>query len=118
MKIEMREIIINREVYIANDGTEFDDYDECAGYEIELLEKTLSFYDEQLNESTLNGCLFVKLATRKDVDAFIALCEWHGITARGIADEGVYSYSEAGSGGWIDMTAVIAKINGGNNEKT
>ena len=116
MKQITKEVTIVKDIYIADDGTEFDDIDKCKDYEIECSEKTLRFYDKYGNKSDICGCLFVALDTREDVDALITVCEYRGITTRGIANEGVYSYITDDNGMWINITEKIAKINGGNNE--
>lgn len=44
MKIEPREMTVTKELYIADDGTEFEDYDDCGEYEMGLIEKNTQVF--------------------------------------------------------------------------
>lgn len=117
MKTETRKVTVEQEVYIANDGQEFDNEDDCLSHERDLLEEKLEFYGFDLWESDFENCVYVKTTTKEDVQNLITLAEMEGVTLKGIeVDEpGIYMY-ESRSDGWTNITKVIDIINGGNTD--
>lgn len=111
MKTEIRKVTVEREVYIAIDGKEFNDKDDCESYEYELLEKKLQFYDDKCGKSDLDSCTYVKLISEQDVADLISICAYHGISCEGISSAGIYMYDNYN--GWLNITEVISNIYGG-----
>lgn len=112
MKIETREITVTKDVYIADDGTVFHNKYDCESYEYGLIEKTIEFYDQNLNKCDFDSCTYVKLVTEKDVENLIRMCEYSGCFITGIDSPGLYMFDDR-SDGWIDLTNVLSTIYGG-----
>jgi hypothetical protein len=121
MKVETREITITKEMYIADDGTEFHNEDACKQYEFDLLESKLALYNESYDKSTLEACTYAKLSTYVDVENMHKACEYSGITSEGIRGPGIYMYTNqfANPDFWVNITEAVAAINGGTtNDQT
>ena len=116
MRIEKRKVTIEKEVYIASDGTEFEDEDLCEGHEYTLIENRLGFYDREGYSSSIDRCSYVYLTTKEEISDFLSLCKWTGITSRGIESEGLYFYTDKG---WINISNPVKKIlKGAKNDQT
>ena len=118
MKIETRKITVEQEVYIAEDGKEFDNEDECRSYEHQLIGRRLAMYSYQCAEiDSVTCCRYVKLDTPDQVAEFMVLCIDGRVSIRGIEEPGVYIYTEGTYGdsktAWINMSKVIDIMNGG-----
>lgn len=113
MKIEVREVKVMQEIYIADDGKEFDDYDDCMDHERELEKSKIAMYDRDRNRITdFDACIYVNLITGSDVDTFIWLCASEACTAHGINKPGIYmwdNYYEV----WVNLDQVMIDIRGG-----
>lgn len=115
MKISKKKITVEQEIYIADDGTQFDDIDECEAHEMRLAGKRLNMYTyEYARTSSVNDCLYVKLNTEEEVSTFINLCKFDGVSPKGIEKVGLYMYTEGGYGrcneAWTNLTEVIKRI--------
>lgn len=115
MKTEIRKVTVEKEVYIADDGMEFEDEYDCEAYEMRLIGKRLKMYDYKFEKSCSAGdCYYVKLDTNKEVDWFIALCRYEGIASKGINGPGTYQYVEGTYGrskeAWVDLNDIISKL--------
>lgn len=113
MKTEFREVVVKQPVYIADDGREFDDEDECADYEFNLLEASLTYYNNEVEVTDdVEGCYFINLSTATDVKRFKKICDTCGCTTDGIDKPGVYMYIDGRDGRWTNMEEAIIKIKG------
>lgn len=113
MKIEMREVKVMQEMYIADDGKEFDDYDECMDYESGLRMSQIKMYDFNRNTTMfVSMCEYVNLVTESDVDAFIYKCRLSGINTVGLDKPALYMW-EGICGTWINLDQVMVDIRGG-----
>ena len=111
MKIEKREIVVTKEVFVAFDGMEFDNQDDCMDHEYRITEAKLSFYDYKFKKSILDECAYARLDTEEDVKLMISLCDYQGIVSKGIVNPGVYIYSNDRSGDcWVNMTETVNRI--------
>ena len=109
MKVETRKVTVEQNVYIAEDGKEFDDKDECENYEFRLIEKSLKFYTRKFEECDLESCTYVYLRTDDEVLKLIRLCDLDGITTECLDSVGTYVYDNH-IDRWINMSAAIARI--------
>ena len=115
MKTEIRKITIDREVYIAEDGREFENEGSCELYEMQLLEKRFKMYDIHVLETNdIESCFYVKLDTQEDVDAFITCDAYNDMTTDGLEGPGVYFYNEHDYK-WTNMTEIMSKLEGSND---
>ena len=112
MKIEKREVVVTKEIFIAVDGKEFNTEDACREHEYDINESKLAFYDRNFKKSTLDACTYVRLDTKEDVKLMLSLCDYQDITDIGIEDPGVYIYVDRGDY-WINMSEAISHICGG-----
>ena len=115
VRTETRQVVVEQEVYIADDGTEFDDEDDCKGYEIRLAGQKLKMYDYTGKAgASIDYCQYVKLTTERDVEAFIEVCKFDGISYRGIEQPGVYTYVEGSYGrgnvAWVNISKIMESI--------
>lgn len=113
MKVEQREVVVTKEVFIAVDGTTFDDEDDCLEHEYFINEAKLALYDHKFEKSTLDSCSYVRLDTEEDVELMRSLCEYQGLTDRGIIEPGIYMYMGHYTERWINISEVIMRIRGG-----
>lgn len=121
MKVKTKKIIIEQEVYIADDGKEFDDEDDCRGYEMSLVAARLIMYThKRVRTNSVTNCWYAKLDTDEDVSSFINLCEFDGVSHKGIDKAGLYMYTEGGYGygneAWTNLSEIINSI--GESEDT
>lgn len=113
MIIEMKEVVVKQEVYIANDGKEFDDYDDCVEHEIKLAEASMEFYDSDFEKSDLESCTYVEVNTPEEIEALIDLCKYYGISHKGISEKtGIYMYYDRGDT-WKNISDAVDRIRTG-----
>lgn len=114
MKTKTKLVTVEQEIYIAEDGKEFDDQDDCLSHERDLREETLEFYDYNFMPSNLENCTYVKTVTQEDVNNLLYLCHIDGISHDGITDKpGIYMYM-LHPDEWVNITEAVAIIYGGN----
>lgn len=109
MKIETRKVLVEREVYIASDGTEFDDENECEGYEMRLIEEQMLFFDSEFRRTVIERCAYAVLRTDEEVKQFKHVCDYMGYADRGLNQSGVYMYSESDDR-WLNLYEVMENI--------
>lgn len=121
MRVETRKVTIEEEVYIADDGTEFDDKEECETHE--LLEKgsQLLMIDYRgYDTDSIDDCWAVNLRSFVETETFVALCKYSDISAKGVEGPGVYIYTEGTYGNrndaWTNISTIMNALNGGNND--
>ena len=111
MKIETREMTVQQQVYVANDGAEFVSEEECVDYEFRLLEESLKLYDSKYNKvDNVDSCYCADLTTEADVKSFMRACITYGITTEGIDEPGIYIYCSYDN--WVNIDKVISHIRG------
>lgn len=118
MKTETRKVTVEQEVYIAEDGTEFEDLDECEAYETRLIGKHLIMYTFAHDPTdSVEDCWYVKLDTREAVSDFISLCRYEEVSPEGLQEPGVYMYTEGCYGRrnntWTNIAKIFDILNGG-----
>ena len=113
MKIEKREVVVTKEVFIAVDGKEFNEENDCREHEYLISEAKLALYDYKFKKSTIDECAYARLDTEEDVELMLSLCRYQGISSKGIVNPGVYIYSYDHGDCWINMTECIERICGG-----
>lgn len=121
MREKTKKIIIEKIVYISDDGKEFEDYDDCEAYEMSLEANRLNMYTHKyVRTNSVTNCWYVKLNTEKEVSTFINLCKFDGISHKGIENVGLYMYTEGGYGygneAWTNLSEIINSL--GESEKT
>ena len=110
MKSEMRKITIEQEVFVAFDGTEFTDEDDCTDYEIGLKLQRFQMLDHNFRLcSSVEECQYVNLKTKEDVEEFIDICVYIGIDCEGLDRPGVYMYYYHGDS-WTNISEIIEKF--------
>lgn len=115
MKTEIREVTVKQEVYIADDGTEFMDEEECMDHDFYLLEQTLDMYNSDcIRVANAESCHIANLRTRDEVKTFIKACEVYGIVDDGINSPGLYMYGY--NDVWVNLDKVISRIRGGEDK--
>lgn len=120
MRTETKSITVERPVYIAEDGREFADRDDCVAYEMDLLVKDIRFYDTDFNKSNADSCLYIDLVTWTDVGNCQKVFDYLGISTKGIGEPGLYMYTdEYPVRDWVNLDDIIFKIRGGaKNDQT
>lgn len=115
MKTVTKKITVKKEVYIADDGSEFDDIDECEAYEMRQTGKSLKMYSySRVPCELVENCWYVKLDTQDEILSFINLCKFDGVSHRGVNEPGVYMYTEGGYGNgnnaWTNISEIVEHI--------
>lgn len=113
MKVETRKVTVEKYIYIANDGKEFYDESACEIYEMNLVEKTIEFYDSDFEKSDLESCTYVVLKTPEEIEALKDLCRYYGISNKGISEKtGIYMYYDRGDT-WKNISYAVDRIRTG-----
>lgn len=115
MRTETRQVIVEEEVYIADDGTEFDSPEDCEAHEIRSLAERLKMYNYSgIATDDIDECWYVKLDTFVAAENFIEVCKYDGVSFKGIDGPGVYVYTEGSYGrgtvAWTNITKIIEHI--------
>lgn len=92
MKHEKREVVTVNDVYIADDGTEFDSYSDCVKYEMSLLEKSLLLYTRNMEPCDLERCWIVNIRDEEDRQTVFTVFKYRDLTTTGLDRPGVYLY--------------------------
>lgn len=82
MKIKLVEKIVETEVYVADDGTEFEWSDACLDYEMTKKEDSMEFYDYDYNRIDFDGFVYVNIKNQQDMDCFCELCDYYGLNLK------------------------------------
>lgn len=115
MKSEMRKITVEQEVFIAFDGTEFTDKDDCTDYETGLRLQRFQMLDYDFRPcDSIDDCHFVNIKTADEANEFIDLCNLEGFSSEGIDEPGVYMYTYGNYGrrsrDWTNLSEIIKKF--------
>lgn len=121
MRVETRKVTIEEEVYIAEDGTEFDDREDCEAHEILEKGRELPMIDYRGYETeSIDECWAVNLRSLSEVKAFVDVCKYSDISSRGVTGPGMYIYTEgtygARNNAWTNISEIINTLNGGSND--
>ncbi len=112
MITKVEKVMVEKTVYVASDGTEFDYEDSCESYEMKLLLNEFTMLDVFLHTTNdLGHALYVKLDTEEHVHKFIALCDYYEVTTCGLNADmpGIYYYSGIGyEDEWVNLDKVLA----------
>ena len=112
MKTKTKMVMTEQTIYIAEDGKEFFDEDDCLSHERDLLEKGLEFYTWSLSPGKLSNCRYVKATTPELVDKLMKLVDMEGITSVGIREPGIYMYQCTSPRQWINISQAVDIIKG------
>lgn len=112
MRTELREVI--EEFYIADDGTEFNNEEDCLKYEFDKRVKGgLIFYDAAMDETDcIEDCAFVDLPTEECVKGFRYLLDSSYNFTGGLEEPGVYMWWDT-EGQWLNLDWLINHIRRG-----
>ena len=110
MKVTTRKVTVIQPVYIAEDGREFTDEDDCLYHEIGLKKKLFVFYNHALNKCDFDSCMFVKIPTQKHLDDFRDICKYEGVTVEGLNDLGIYVYLENRRERWFNLSPLVEEM--------
>lgn len=112
MRTETREVTVEKEIYIAEDGTEFDDKDECEEYEMQYAEEALKLYDDNGAPcENLDSCVYANLDTWVAVETLLNVCKYYGIDTSGIKEPGLYTCVYGiGNNSWCNLSEMIRRI--------
>lgn len=94
MRTETRKVLVEQEVYIAEDGKEFTEEDECIAHEYHILESKLKLYSSKFQRTNVDHCWYAVLENDIDVNSFKKVCNYQGITFVGITKPGIYMYND------------------------
>lgn len=117
MKTEYKEVTVKQKVYIAEDGKEFTDADDCEEYELHLLEDSVNMYDAKYEKTDFESCIYAHLITEEDVEHFKELCNhrYYRMSDSGIDKPGIYILDNCSitDKSWVNLDEVIFHIRGG-----
>ena len=115
MEIKQKKVTIMRNIYIACDGTEFMDNDDCIEYEMGLIEKSLGCFNLTFDKTDFDSCIYVYLTNEDDVKKVKQLCEYRGMSSKGFNNPGIYMYNDGynNKDSWVNLEEILASIKGG-----
>ena len=93
MKTIIKRIEIEKEFYVANDGTEFEDEYKCVAYDMGLLYKNFEAYDEDFNRVDLGSAEYLVVHSNEELDDIKKVCIFNGWTCEGLIEIGLYKYN-------------------------
>ena len=106
MEVKHKEVVIMKDIFVACDGTEFEDEDDCIDYECRLCEKKISCYDENFEKAELDSCYFVDATDEESLTLFKSLCNHYGYSENGIEGVGLYRYMDKGDY-WLNISQIM-----------
>ena len=95
MKTIIRKVEVEKEFYIANDDTEFEDEYECTAYDLELLCKSFETYDEDFNRIEFESATYVVVHSDEELDNIKKVCRFNGWICDGLIEKGLYRYDSS-----------------------
>ena len=111
MTTKVEKVVLEKTVYVAFDGMEFDDEETCESYEMKLYLDDFMMRDPNLRPTSDIGlATYVKLDTPDLVLKFMAVCDYFEVTTHGLNVDmpGVYYYSMAGRvDEWVNLNTVL-----------
>lgn len=93
MKTITRKVMLEKEYYIARDGKEFTDEDDCLNYENELNIKSIEAYDEDFNRVDFESATYVVIHSDEELDFICEVCDYNCWTVEGLNGYGLYRYN-------------------------
>lgn len=95
MKTVVRKVEVEKEFYIANDGTEFEDEYECITYDMELLCKSFETYNKDFDRIDFESAKYIVIHSEEELDNIAKVCEYNGWTVDGLEETGLYRYDNS-----------------------
>lgn len=89
----IKKVEIEQDFYVAYDGTEFEDEDECAYYEDEQKRSTLLCFDCEMKKCNFEDAEWVVVRSMDDMQNIIETCDFNGWVSDGICEDGLYCRS-------------------------
>ena len=120
MRTETRKVLVEQEVYIAEDGKEFTRQFDCERHEYHISTLALRMYDSDGRRTTSwDNSWYVDLETNDDFDAFMRVSDFEGSIIEGIDpnEPGIYAYNDD-SQKWINISKLINNITSDRKENT
>ena len=109
MKTITRKIEIEKEFYVANDGTEFEDECECVAYDMGLLYKSFEAYDEDFNRVDLVSAEYLVVHSNEELVNIKNVCIFNDLIYEGLIETGLYKYNgDYGEECWEKIRIPIA----------
>ena len=96
----IKKIEVEQEFYVAYDGTEFNDEDECAYYEDEFRRTKILCYDSNMKKCDFEDAEWVVVRNDEDFNNIADTCEFNGWDYAGICENGIYNRSAYGWNEW------------------
>lgn len=90
-----KKVLKEEEFYVAFDGKEFEDEDECREYENELNIKSIEAYDEDFNRIDFDSAAYVVIHSDADLYLICEVCDYNGWTSTGLCENGLYRYNSS-----------------------
>ena len=109
MKIEQREVTITKAVFVAEDGKEFYDRDDCLEYEINKKQDCSDiFFDDRFEPCGYDEGMYIKLDNDEKVRIFMEIYEYHGMTTEGVDGPGLYIFVDSyRDEGWVNISKAV-----------
>ena len=106
MEVKRKEVVIMKDIFVACDGTEFEDEDECIEHEFDIRRQELVCYDDEFNRIDFESCNYVGALNEDLLKLFLEICDHDGITSRGIDAIGLYKYIYKGNY-WLNISQIM-----------
>lgn len=87
--------IVSREedFFIARDGKEFEDEDECLWYENELNIEAIEAYDKNFNKVDFERATYVVIHSDEELNLITEVCDYNGLTSKGLCEVGLFRFN-------------------------
>lgn len=90
-----KKVLKEEEFYVAFDGKEFDNEEECRDYENELNIKSIEAYDEDFNRIDFDSATYVVIHSEAELNFIDKVCDYNGWTSDGLMETGLYRYNSS-----------------------
>lgn len=109
MEVKRKEVVIMKDIFVACDGTEFEDEDDCIEHEFDIRRQKLACYDEEFDRVDIDSCDYVDATTEESLALFQEICRHYNYSRFGIEGVGLYWY-EPKSDTWVNVSQIMSNF--------
>lgn len=106
MEVKHKEVVITKDIFVACDGTEFENEDDCIDYEFNIRSQKLACYNEDFKRVDLDSCDYVAAVDDELLGLFLEICDHKGYCSKGIDGVGLYKYI-AECDYWLNISQIM-----------
>lgn len=90
-----KKVLREEEFYVAFNGKEFDNEEECRNYENKLNINFIETYDENFNRIDFDSATYVVIHSEADLYLVREVCDYNSWTSNGLCEVGLFRYDNS-----------------------